>query len=84
MEYQPRKPIQASVSLGKFATEGQVQNLPIQGFSGLWEARDSKSSQVPLNSRIMDEDISPNRHGPLWASRIPGAKFNSVSQDCDS
>jgi len=72
------------VSLGRFATEGQLQNLLIQGFSGLWETRDSEFSQVPLNSWITDEDLSPNRHRPRWATRLPSAKFKSVSQDCDS
>ena len=72
------------VSLGRFATEGQLQNLLIQGFSGLWETRDSEFSQVPLNSWIMDEDLSPNRHRPWWATTLPSAKFKSVSQDCDS
>ena len=70
--------------MGKFATEGQLQNFPMQGFSGLWESRESKSSQVPLNSWIMDEDLGPNRHGPRWDTKIPSAKFKSVSQDCDS
>ena len=60
---------------GKFATEGQLQNLPIEGFNGLWESQDLESSQVPLNSRIMDEDLSPNRHRPQWATRLPSAKF---------
>ena len=45
---------------------------------------DSESSQVPLNSRIMDEDLSPNRHEPWLATRLPSAKFKSVSQDFDS
>ena len=52
------------MKLSKFGTEGQLQNFPIQGFSRLWEIQDSESSQVPLNSWITDEDLSPNRHGP--------------------
>ena len=74
------------VSLGKFATEGQLQNFPIQGFSGLCETRDLESSQVPLNSQIMDEDLCPNGHGPHGGPRgylVPSSSrwFRIVTHD---